>query len=259
MLLLSKEPSWFVCHQPKQRPKLRLFCFPYAGGGSTIYRYWHEELLPEIELLAAQLPGREKRFRESPCRSIDELVAGLSRAINPYLNTPFAFFGHSMGALIAFELARELAKRYGTHPVHLFVSGKAAPQVEKNSPTIYNLPHQQFIQKLYDLNGTPKEVLENRELMKLYEPILRADFEVCDTYRFRPGSRLSCPITVFGGLRDEQIPMKDLEAWRELVTGPGIVRMYEGDHFFLHQKSKDMLRVIQDDLLTFVYRKGMTI
>ncbi|UFJ41778.1 alpha/beta fold hydrolase [Brevibacillus humidisoli] len=245
---LSKEFSWFVSQQSKQPPKLRLFCFPYAGGGSAVYQGWQEELPPEIQLLAAQLPGREKRFTEPACHSLDELIAGLSKAIIPYLDTPVAFFGHSMGALIAYELARELAERYDTHPVHLFVSAKAAPQIAQTEPPVYNLPHQAFIQKLYTLNGTPKEVLENQELMELYEPILRADFEVCDTYCFRPGLRLDCPISIFGGLQDGEIPVADLAAWEELVARSGTVRMYEGDHFFLHKRYKEIVQMIVKDL-----------
>jgi len=202
----------------------------------------------DIELQTAQLPGREKRFMDTTCHSIEELVERMSEAFRPFLGTPFAFFGHSMGALIAFELARKLYQKYGVNPVHMFVSGKGAPQLEVNHPPLYNLPREEFIQKLISLNGTPREVLENRDLMELYEPILRADFEVCDTYRYQQGPRLQCPVSVFGGLQDIKISELDLEGWKEVVTGDSRILMYEGDHFFIHKQRDEILRYISEKL-----------
>ncbi|MGH0593692.1 thioesterase II family protein [Bacillus pretiosus] len=248
MFQAIKQNKWFLCTKPLMSPRVRLFCFPYAGGGSSIFRGWEKDLSSDIELQAAQLPGREKRFMDTPCHSIEELVDEIAEAFKSFLNTPFALYGHSMGALIAFELACKLYKLYGVTPVHLFVSGKGAPQLEANHPPLYNLPRDEFIQKLLDLNGTPREVLGNEELMELYEPILRADFKVCDTYRYQKGILLNCPVSVFGGLQDAKISKGDLEAWKETVTGNSRVFLYEGDHFFIHKQKNEILRYIRNEL-----------
>ncbi|WP_342026028.1 alpha/beta fold hydrolase [Cytobacillus pseudoceanisediminis] len=245
---INKKKQWFLCAKPLLNPKLRLFCFPYAGGGSSIFRGWENGLNSDIELHSAQLPGREKRFMDTPCDSIEDILEGLLEAFKPFIGTPFALFGHSMGALIAFELGRKLNQQFGETPIHLFVSGKGAPHLDNNHPPIYNLPYEEFIQKLFTLNGTPKEVLENRELMEMYEPLLRADFKVCDTYSYQEGALLNCPITIFGGLQDTRISKKDLYDWKELVKGENRVFMLEGDHFFIHKQRDEILYHINEKL-----------
>ncbi|WP_242277559.1 thioesterase II family protein [Bacillus cereus group sp. BfR-BA-01446] len=247
MLKISKQQEWFHCIKPIMSPKLRLFCFPYAGGGGSIFREWEKGLPSGVELHTAQLPGREKRFIESPYRSMEELVQEMSEVFGSLRGIPFAFYGHSMGALIAFELACKLYQRYGEMPVHLFLSGKGAPQLEANKLPVYNLPQKEFMEKLICLNGTPREILENRELMELYEPILRADFEVCDTYSYQKGMHLKCPISVFGGLQDI-VSKEDLEAWGEVTNENVRVFMFEGDHFFIFQKRDEILHYISKEL-----------
>lgn len=241
---------WFTSQRLNPLARLRLFCFPYAGGGAPIYRLWPQSLPSEIEVCVGQLPGRGTRLREQPFTSLDALVEAAAEAIAPLLDKPFALFGHSMGAMISFELARKLREQGRPQPVHLFVSGRRAPQLPNRDTMSYNLPEAELGQELLRLNGTPREVLEHPELMELMLPLLRADFSVVETYVYRPGVPLDCPLTAFGGLRDAEVSREQLEAWREQTTGEFTLRMLPGDHFFLNdpQSQALLLRALAKDL-----------
>lgn len=239
---------WFPALKADGAARLRLFCFPYAGGGALIYRDWAAKLPAEIEVCPAQFPGRGNR-RHEPCyTSMRHLVEGAATAILPYLDRPFAFFGHSMGALVAFELARELRGRGEPAPIHLLVSGRAGPQVPRRTPITYNLPEPLFVERLRQLNGTPKEVLEDPEMMQLMIPLLRADFEISQTYAYQPGAPLDCPITAFGGLEDNHVTPEGLSAWREQTTAAFDARLLPGDHFFLHTAKATILQAVAEEL-----------
>ena len=240
--------SWVVRPKPIARAGLRLFCFPYAGGGTSIFRAWPEHLPANIEVCSIQLPGRESRLRELPYTSLEPLVQVLAQSLQPYFDKPFAFFGHSLGALISFELARTLRHQSQRSPVHLFVASHSAPQIPNADPPIHQLSQAEFIQKLNSLNGTPAEVLQNPELMELFYPVLRADFAMNETYVYRPGPSLDCAMSVFGGLRDSLVSRSDLEMWREQTRGVFSVRMLPGDHFFIHSTRASLLRAILQDL-----------
>src|SRR6185437_8848497 len=183
----STATPWFTSKRPNARARLRLFCFPYAGGGPAIYRLWPQNLPTDVEICVAQLPGRGTRMREQPFTNLDALVQAATEAIKPLLDKPFALFGHSMGAMISFELARRLREQGQPQPSYLFISGRRAPQLPNDDPLSYNLPDTELRQELLRLNGTPKEVLEHPELMELMLPLLRADFSVVETYEYRPG------------------------------------------------------------------------
>src|SRR5262245_53644991 len=165
--LCAATDRWFPSLRPGSDADVRLFCFPYAGGGASVYRGWAGCLPGSVDVCPVQLPGREARFREPPFARIGPLVEALAASIRPWLDRPFAFFGHSMGALIAFELSRRLQHEHGLQPVRLFVSGCAAPQVQTEREAIHALPADQFRQELRRLNGTPAAVLEDDELMEL--------------------------------------------------------------------------------------------
>jgi medium-chain acyl-[acyl-carrier-protein] hydrolase len=189
---------------------------------------------------------------EPPFRNLPALIEPLTEAIKPYLDKPFAFFGHSMGALIAFELARKLRGEYGIVPAHLFVSGRHAPQLPDADPITYNLEEAEFIEELRRLNGTPREILENPELMQLMGPALRADFQVCQTYVYTDSSRLRCPITVFGGLKDNDVTREYLQPWRDHTSVSFTLRLLPGDHFFLHSSEATLLRMIAQELYQLI-------
>ncbi|MGZ3181898.1 MAG: thioesterase II family protein [Telluria sp.] len=232
---------WFYTPQPEPEARLRLFCFPYAGGSAAIFKDWVAPLGPQVELHAVQLPGRGARFGEAPVRSIGLLVHHLATAMAPLLDRPCVFFGHSNGALLAFELARELQRR-GEHALrHLIVSAKRAPHLPRLGPITYDLPEAEFIQVLREYEGTPQEILNDPELLRCLLPAIRADFGLSDLYEFRPGYGLACNLSLFGSLNDRYVPYDDLLAWS--VHGKGEVRshVFGGGHFFMHSHADDVI------------------
>jgi medium-chain acyl-[acyl-carrier-protein] hydrolase len=239
---------WLYLFEPNPSATLRLFCFPYAGGGSSIFRNWIFQIPKAIEICAVQLPGRGMRVREKPFSKIPELIDAVADTLDSHLDKPFVLFGHSLGALVSYELAHELRARHGIEPLHLFVSGRHAPQLSDPEPPTYDLPQPEFIEELRRLNGTPAEVLEHPELVELLLPVLRADFELCQTYEYLSKAPLHCPITAFGGLRDEHVSRAQLESWSEQTTNAFSVRMLPGDHFFLHSFELMMLQMLALDL-----------
>jgi medium-chain acyl-[acyl-carrier-protein] hydrolase len=236
----------FFQHNPKA--SLRLFCFPYAGGAASIFRNWADHLPADIELCPVQLPGRGARMREAPFVKVPGLITALCQELLPYLDKPFVFFGHSLGALIGFELAGKLSQDYQLEPLHLFVSGRRAPQVPDTRPNTYDLPEEEFVKELRRLNGTPTEVLDQPELLQLITPTLRADFELCETYEYLTRPPLTCPITALGGLYDEDVPREQLEPWREHTSASFSLKMLPGDHFFVHSAESMLLQILALEL-----------
>jgi len=236
-------PNWLAFHKPNPSAKVSLFCFPYAGGTATMFQQWRRSLPDTIEVCPVQLPGRGHRLSEPRFSSIGPLVAALAEEMGDYLEKPSAFFGHSMGALVAFELARLLRRNRKRQPVHLFVSGCDAPQWNQITP-IYDLPEAELMEELRLMNGTPQEVLDHAELMELMLPIIRDDLSVCQTYEYSPEPPLSCDITAFGGLQDPGVSEAAVNAWREQTTGSFAMKMIEGDHFFIHNAVPQVLRMI---------------
>lgn len=250
MTIITEATRWFAVRRPNPRAALRLFCFPYAGGGTPIYRRWPELLAPDFEVCAVQLPGRGSRIKEQPFYAVAPLIEAVASAIAPYLDRPFAFFGHSMGAIISFELARLLSERRAVSPAHLFVSGRRAPQLRRDERSTYNLPESCFISHVRSLNGTPDEVLEHPELMELMLPLLRADFSVVETYRYRAGPPLDIPLTAFGGVHDAEVSREDVEAWGAQTCAAFNLRIMPGGHFFLNDPPTQaaVLSIIESDL-----------
>lgn len=245
----ASDDAWIKRFHSRPEAQLRLFCFPYAGGGASVFRLWPEGLPEGVEVCAVQLPGRESRWREEAFRRLDPLADATTEALADRLGGSFAFFGHSMGAILAFEVARRLRRRGVPGPRHLFVSGRPAPRVEDDDPPIRDLPRDEFIDAVRAYSGTPEEVLQNEELMELMEPLLRADFSVSETYEYRPDPEpLAFPLTVFGGLQDDEVPPEDLEAWRLETRGEFRKHLLEGGHFFLHEKRDEVLRTVSREL-----------
>jgi medium-chain acyl-[acyl-carrier-protein] hydrolase len=240
--------SWLSIPNPNRQKSHRLFCFPYAGGAAAIYREWGNKLPSSIEVCPIQLPGHGTRLREAPFKKIEPLVESMAEALLPYLEGSFAFFGHSMGAIISFELAHLLRREHKPMPEHLFLSGRPAPHLIQKEAVTYDLPEPEFIEELRRLKGTPREVLEHPELMSMISPVLRADFELCQTYKPSPRPPLECPFTVFGGLQDQDVTRAQLEGWRDYTSSSFILRMFPGDHFFLHNSAPLLLRMIAQEL-----------
>ena len=225
-----------------------MFCFPYAGGGASVYRGWGKSLPADVEVCPVQLPGRESRMREPAFDRSEPMVTAIADALAPYMDLPFVFFGHSMGAALGFELSRELRRRGKALPLHIFVSGRRAPQMPPREEPIHALPEPEFLLKLRELNGTPEEVLQHEELMRLLIPILRSDFAVNETYEFKEEEPFDFGISAFGGLGDEDVTREDVEAWQVHTRGRFRMRMLPGDHFFINGSKDLVLESVSRDL-----------
>ncbi|MGA7895682.1 MAG: thioesterase domain-containing protein [Candidatus Sulfotelmatobacter sp.] len=249
----KSDPLWFEHLSSALRPSLRLFCFPYAGGSSQVFRKWQRHFPPEVDICLVHLPGRGKRIGEPPLTRLKPLVEEIADVIHGNLQPAFALFGHSMGALISFELSRELRRRYGITPRQLFLSGHRAPHVTRTGPPTFNLPHDDFMAELKRLNGTPWGLLDNAETRELFLPIIRADFEMVDTYQYLPEEPLSCPFTIYSGLQDTKIQIGRLRAWEELTSGSCKIRTFPGDHFFIHSCEMEFVNALQRDVLSVLH------
>lgn len=245
---------WVKCSNPNPQARFRLFCFPHAGGGASLFRRWPGLLSREIEVYAVQLPGREDRLKEPPFTRLPPLVEALAHALQPYLyEKPYAFFGHSMGGFISFELARYIrSHQFHTAPRQLFIAATRAPQLPDPDPPVHMLPEKEFIEKLYQLNGTPDEILQNPELLEFALPLLRADFAVCETYTYNAEEPLPCPISAYGGSDDKEVTSTELAAWREHTQATFKHLMFPGNHFFFSRNPTDLLHVISYELMRHI-------
>jgi medium-chain acyl-[acyl-carrier-protein] hydrolase len=252
----SSLDRWTVCLEPRPQAEVRLFFFPYAGGGSAAYAGWRGLFPAGVEMHAICLPGRESRLREPPLSRLGALVEALDQALVPLLDLPFAFFGHSLGALVSFELARRLRRRSRAGPLHLFVSGCRAPQSERRRSPKHGLADAAFIAALQALNGTPRAVLEDAELMQCFLPSLRADFTMFETYSYANEAPLVCPIVAFGGLQDPEIDEGELTGWKCQTSASFAHYMFAGDHFFLQDSRLTIAQAIVRHLGAHLARGG---
>jgi medium-chain acyl-[acyl-carrier-protein] hydrolase len=238
---------WFSARRPGPAAETRLVCLPYAGGSASAYHAW-EDLTPRhVEVCAAELPGRGARMGEEPFRRLPPLVRALADALEPLLDRPFALFGHSMGGLVAFELARLLRRRGQPAPCHLFVSASPAPGTPALRPHLHDAPDEEVKARLRALKGTPRQVLENDELMALALPVIRADFAALEAYEYREEPPLEVPLTVFGGLDDRAVRPWDLQGWRGHSTSSQL-RLLPGDHFFVHDLAPELAELVASHL-----------
>lgn len=254
----AKTP-WFSCFNPQAGGRLRMFCFPHAAGSSAVFRPWAGRLPAGVEVWGLNLPGRGSRLLEPLIERMSPLVEAVGEGILPLLDRPFVFYGHSMGAMVGFELARWLRRRGRPQPDHLFVSSRTAPHLEVRKKPLHQLPEAELIEELGQFNGTPREVLDNRELMQLLLPAIRADFAVLETYAYAPEAPLAVPLTVLGGTEDRDVTADDLAGWCEHTAAACTVRLLPGDHFFIQTEQGPLLDLIRralDDTLAKPPRPG---
>ncbi len=249
---MSPSPSTWL-HRVKASPSasLRLYAFPFAGGGASAYFPWASHLDPRIELWAIRFPGRETRLREKPLTSFAEALTRLRTELVPHLTPPYALIGHSLGAIFAYALARDLQAVGRPGPRTLILAGARPPLQPVPEPRLAPMPDHEFIAALRDrYNGIPPAVLANPELLALVLPTLRADIAVYESYAHSAGPAIQCPVAAFGGERDPLVSATDLAAWRSLVAGPLTTRTFPGDHFFLQADPASAARASQEFLLS---------
>ena len=244
---LPQKDRWLVCPRPNPRAAIRLFLFPYAGGSPTAFNKWPAEFSDNIEINIIHYPGRGSRFSEAPIKEFDVLVRGIHHAVLPLLDKPFIFFGHSMGGMIAFELARQLRQHNLPQPQILFVSACGAPQLPGSNLPIHSMPDSEFIRSLHKLNGLPADVINNSELMQLLIPALRADFEAVENYKYSFNEdQLECPIIAFGGNDDTHVSPERLEGWAAQTSASFRSQYFSGDHFFINTAHQSVTAFIID-------------
>lgn len=250
--------SWFVIPKPNPSATLRLFCFPYAGAGASVFKDWVSLILPEVELVIIQYPGREERYSEPLHNKLDSLLPELSKALLPNLYKPFIFFGHSMGAGIAHRLLINWHLKGIAQAQHLIVSGARAPQLTLGRPLSSRLDDGQFLDLLHTRGGMPEELLQNAELMAILMPRLRADFELAETMPPVMDSPLNCPISAFGGDHDSEISLDDIGAWQLQASSSFKAYPFEGDHFFI-QNARDQVINTINGLLASIINCGVPV
>lgn len=233
---------WLQRFAPKPHARARLFCFPHAGVGASVYRQWPASLPDGLELCAVQLPGRANRLREPALSSMPELVQALVPALRPHLDLPFAFFGHSMGAVLSSEVARALHAAGEPVPRHLFVSGRRPAHMPGSESLLHVLPDGEFVEQINQrYGGIPPELLQHADLMELLLPSLRADIAALEKHC--PGVRepMAIPLAVFGGTDDRLTPREHLDAWRSETSAAFRVRVFPGGHFYLEGRREELL------------------
>lgn len=227
---------------PNPAASLRLICFPYAGGGAAAYHPWAKLLPPAVELCVLQLPGRETRRGEPPYTVFADAAAGLLAAASPLLDKPCAFFGHSLGALLAFETARSLRRAGLPQPFHLLLSSRRPPQLPEPFGPIAQIPEAEFIaavQRRY--GGIPQVILQEPDLLALFLPTLRADFAVLESYAYREEPPLSADLTIYGGSEDPIATPAALDLWQVHTTGAFAHEQFAGGHFYLQSERAGLL------------------
>ncbi|WP_107669422.1 thioesterase II family protein [Cyanothece sp. BG0011] len=232
---------WILSSQPNKNASLRLFCFPCAGGLPSRFNSWSKHLFPEIEVCSLQLPGRGKRIKEPCIQEWTVLIETITMALEDYLDRPFVFLGHSLGALISYEVTHRLRQNHSPMPQHLFICGCSGPNTSIPQPSIHHLPPQRFVKELSQrYQAIPEMIQEDAELLQLFLPSLRADFTLFETYSYTARTPLDCPITVFSGLEDLAITEPDLWNWQQETLKDLNLHFLEGDHFFLYAQSQLM-------------------
>ncbi len=230
---------------------LDFICFPYGGGSPHEFTEWSQYLPPGVRFRVALYPGTGMRMGEPLRQDVHNLVEDFLPEISQ-VKGKLVLFGHSMGALTAFELARAL-QEMGRPPVHLMVSGLIAPHLPKSYDTVHNLPDAQFDNLLLEFGGMAEDLMKNPDFMALARPILRAAFQLWESYTYKKGPKLSCPITAFGGNRDHHYPCEQVRGWGWHTEGLFDYHTLDGDHFFLHQSRETLMghvsRVLQNALI----------
>ncbi|MEV6233294.1 alpha/beta fold hydrolase [Saccharopolyspora shandongensis] len=225
---------WVRRFKPLSDSRARLVCFPHAGGSASYFLRLARRLVPAVETLSVQYPGRQERRREPFCTSISELADGIFEALLPQLVEPYAFFGHSMGSILAFEVARRFERSAGSAPVRIFASARPAPST-RGRGDVHLLDDATLLGEMKRLGGTDPRVLEDGDLLSVILPVVRADYQAIGTYACPAGASVRCPVTAMIGDSDPVATADEALVWREHTTGGFDLAAYPGGHFYIDE------------------------
>jgi len=243
--MIVKTTPWILGGRINSKAHCRLFCLPHSGSGASQFSSWQNFLPPILDICPVQLPGRENRFREAPFTQIHAIAENLAAELEPYLDRPYILYGYSVGALIAFEVARQLRRRKAAPAISLYTLARPAPHLAQTKHPLHHLPDDIFVAELTRrFNGMSPVILQDQELMKLLLPALRADISALETYVFKDEEPLDCPIRAFGGRFDTTTTEDDLRAWRRHTKNSFELEIFHGDHFFIRSNQQAVFKSI---------------
>jgi len=240
--------KWFFCRVPKPRATMRLFCFPFGGGGASVFHSWSDAMRDDVEVRALQLPGRETRFKEPREKDVNNLIKNIAQALAAYQDMPFAIFGYSFGSFLAFEVSRELRRQNMKMPMHLFIAALQAPQTPPAYPPIAALQDEEFVQKVEYYYQPEGEAWNNLELREFLLPVLKADVALYESHVYREEAPLMCPIDVFAGDEDRATPVELTEPWSEQTTSKMTRHVFKGGHFFIDNAVNEIQSLVSNSL-----------
>jgi medium-chain acyl-[acyl-carrier-protein] hydrolase len=244
-MMSLKTTPWIAGGRLSPNARCRLFCLPHSGSGASQFSLWKNFLPPILDICPIQLPGRENRFREPPFTQIRSIAKNLAEALEPYIDRPYILYGFSLGALIAFELARQLRRQKAAPPVSLYALARPAPHLPQTKHPLHQLSDDIFVAELTRrYNGMSPLILQDKELMQLLLPALRADFTALETYVYQDEEPLACPIRAFGGNLDTTAVEDELRPWRLHTHASFELKVFQGDHFFIRNNQQAVLRSI---------------
>ncbi|CZF83758.1 thioesterase II family protein [Grimontia marina] len=242
--------NWFVSTKTVENPCLRLFCFPYAGGNASTFLSWSNMIPANVELIAIQPPGRAGRLFEPAFSSMEGLVSSLVDEIKEYLDVPYMMFGHSLGSRVALEVAHQIKAKGFNQPSHFFASGSRSPNLPVSDIPLSKLGDEELIGKLKEMKDEPDPLLENKELMALFLPTLRADLAIADTYSAGADVQLHCELSVLNGQLDTAIQEIDIEGWRDFFSGSMDAKRFSGGHLFVDNACDELFGYINSVIQT---------
>ncbi|BBM86750.1 type I polyketide synthase [Candidatus Uabimicrobium amorphum] len=247
--LLPETTKKIHYHTTIEKPKLRVFCFPYAGGGASLFRTFHETMPEGVEVVPIQYPGRENLIKEPLLKSVDKLVAEIYPDVKEMLDVPCVFLGYSLGALVAFEMVRKLRRENDTLPQELIVAAHRSPHLPDSTVQIHSLPDKEMVDVLRKtITDVPDQLWENEEMLKAYLPMIRADVTVSETYHYVDEEPLGCKILACGGTHDDHVSEEEILAWQKQTSAEFVHKMIEGTHFFLHDEKQDFHKMVANEM-----------
>jgi len=248
---------WLVNVNPQPNAPWRLVMFPHAGAGASAYYCWADEFAAHANVFIVQLPGRESRAHESLIRNVTQASSGIAQAIGTLDSRPTVFFGHSLGALLAYEVCRRMMRCGMRPPKVIFVAGRSPPHVKLPRQSIFSLPSAEFLHTIAQLGGLSPEVLNATELLDYLEPILRADMEMNDTFKPEPAVALDISLVALSGRDDQHFPPDDIERWRDTAKECSI-HYFDGGHFFINHHRKAIVELVKRHLDLKICQRAQT-